>query len=444
MVNRSVRLRIDSLCIIQDDKRDWEVESSKMASTYHDALLVVGASCARDSSEGFISSPSYGTAEQQVATVRNTDGTVADVYVREAYPHSDVCFSTTETIVDARRGPLASRGWTMQEQILSTRMVHFEQFEMFWECRTLTACECLELTRRDSYKTRLDAEVAAGSLEGWHALVRQYGQRSLTYKLDFLPALSGIATRRQKLGAGPYLAGLWKQDLLRELLWSVGSWTQDIVSRLVRSQPYRAPTWSWASIHNPISGGGLPCSYIQHSNSTPKEPLCHIVSAVCVPLGYDDNGTVRSGEIVIKGMMLVFARKKHGICNKQQWQPDDILPHQRRGDGISSSSFHLILDIDEDYEETQLHGMFLTYCVEKSRWIRIEGLVLREAVGKETVFERVGYWGFHVHFTLKHPLSRLLGRADNNIDESTSRSELVKEAVESLLAHIPSRKITIV
>ena len=47
-------LWIDSLCIIQDDRMDWEVESAKMSSIYNHAYLVVAASCAANAEAGFL------------------------------------------------------------------------------------------------------------------------------------------------------------------------------------------------------------------------------------------------------------------------------------------------------------------------------------------------------------------------------------------------------
>ena len=56
-VTRKLGIRylwIDSLCIIQGDASDWEIESSKMGSVYRDAYLVVAASNASSDDEGFI------------------------------------------------------------------------------------------------------------------------------------------------------------------------------------------------------------------------------------------------------------------------------------------------------------------------------------------------------------------------------------------------------
>ena len=45
-------LWIDSLCIIQDDRRDWDIEASKMGSVYSNSYLTISALNSRDDSEG--------------------------------------------------------------------------------------------------------------------------------------------------------------------------------------------------------------------------------------------------------------------------------------------------------------------------------------------------------------------------------------------------------
>jgi hypothetical protein len=48
-------LWIDSLCIIQDDRADWERESAKMASIYTNAVLTIAATKSADSEGGCFS-----------------------------------------------------------------------------------------------------------------------------------------------------------------------------------------------------------------------------------------------------------------------------------------------------------------------------------------------------------------------------------------------------
>ncbi|OCL09516.1 HET-domain-containing protein [Glonium stellatum] len=45
---------IDSLCIVQDDRDDWETEAMKMGEIYRNAYLTIAASLSRVGSEGFL------------------------------------------------------------------------------------------------------------------------------------------------------------------------------------------------------------------------------------------------------------------------------------------------------------------------------------------------------------------------------------------------------
>lgn len=43
--------------------------------------------------------------------------------------------------IDSIRGPLSSRGWTLQERELSSRILHYTKDQILWECRECTASE---------------------------------------------------------------------------------------------------------------------------------------------------------------------------------------------------------------------------------------------------------------------------------------------------------------
>ncbi|KAI2775240.1 hypothetical protein F4815DRAFT_487455 [Daldinia loculata] len=73
-----------------------------------------------------------------------------------------------------------------------------------------------------------------------------------TSKTGRFPALSALARSiSDKFSDQQYLAGLWKSDLHRGLLWTPYAWT-DFKTYLKRLEGgYIAPTWSWA--HRPNS-----------------------------------------------------------------------------------------------------------------------------------------------------------------------------------------------
>jgi hypothetical protein len=80
--------------------------------------------------------------------------------------------------------------------------------------------------------------------------VSSYTHRGLTNPDDRAIAILGLAqylSRSSLGGSGPgYLAGLWKQDLAKSLLWYVrlGLETRPLTTR--------APTWSWLSVQGGI------------------------------------------------------------------------------------------------------------------------------------------------------------------------------------------------
>ena len=57
--------------------------------------------------------------------------------------------------------------------------------------------------------------------QGWEKVVEEITSRDITYWTDRLPALSGLAAKRQQATGDKYLAGLWKSNLKIELLWRV-------------------------------------------------------------------------------------------------------------------------------------------------------------------------------------------------------------------------------
>jgi hypothetical protein len=439
----SVGNRIDSLCIIQDDKEDWEVESSNMASTYSGAFLVIGASGARDSSDGFIASPGHRPAVQ-VATVQNRNGTVSEVYASRAGFHGDVC----DPFMDVgKRGPLASRGWTLQEQVLSNRMVHFERFEMFWECRKLTSCECMELDhsfwRPPTYKAALDEEARRTTYLTWRDVVNQYHQRSLTFGSDFLPALSGIVTRLQTFGAGDCLAGLWRTNLLDELLWSRATDDLQTTDVFVRAQPYRAPTWSWASL----------CRYDrdQHvKGALHHKPIVwplrvmvvnrqigRILHAECTPSGRDPNGAVKSGTITIEAKMMRVTFEKQSLDGPSIATLQGAA-HLPLPEDIHGYTFQPCFDLRmEDYSNVELYALFIDAVMVAPRQygqydVKIHGIILRRAQQGDDAYERVGYCVVKIS-DLRH----------DGLNDSELYQVLLDKAL-SLFSDVPETCVTIV
>lgn len=71
----------------------------------------------------------------------------------------------------------------------------------------------------------------------WLLLVSDYSTRKITKELDKLLTLLGLARKFANLTWGLYLAGIWKNNLTKKLVWTTGI--------RKRQSTYQAPTWSW-------------------------------------------------------------------------------------------------------------------------------------------------------------------------------------------------------
>jgi hypothetical protein len=191
-------LWVDSLCILQDSDEDWQRESAKMASIYHNSLLTLAASGACDVTQGIdCKTPAEYLAHELSGT--SPDGAPYTVYARRTVPHwYDNEWSTGYF-------PLFSRAWAYQERLLAPRVLHFGDRELIWECMELTDCECSlrPIYDRDNKRWHaftLRGETSARDLANrWRRMVNQYSKLALTRPTDRLSALAGCAKEMQPL-----------------------------------------------------------------------------------------------------------------------------------------------------------------------------------------------------------------------------------------------------
>lgn len=108
-------LWIDSLCIVQDDRDDWERESAQMSSIYKRAYLTIAALRAGSDSEGFLH-------PREPASARSCFAQGVHIYpaVENHCHYDDKWFGGI-----IAREPLSLRGWTLQERYLSRRMLSY-------------------------------------------------------------------------------------------------------------------------------------------------------------------------------------------------------------------------------------------------------------------------------------------------------------------------------
>ncbi|EIW62306.1 HET-domain-containing protein, partial [Trametes versicolor FP-101664 SS1] len=211
-------LWIDSLCIIQDSDEDKLHEISRMHHVYLYAHLTIMAGSAKDVSEGFLWQDRRSPPD--------------------LYP-------------DGVLGCMATRAWCMQEYLLSPRSLIFAPGGLLlFRCRTMM---------ENSLFLPIPPAAEPGSTQwgdmhdNWRDVVEDYTRRAASVESDKLVACAAVAEQfHRALGSDAYLAGLWRSDLLRHLLWSSDYYpdTADLSTHSPHTRPaaYRAPSWSWAAI----------------------------------------------------------------------------------------------------------------------------------------------------------------------------------------------------
>lgn len=243
-------LWVDSLCIVQDSHEDWVREAASMHLYYKRSALTIAVDSARGDREGFLhlrrkndpplavfpgtslSKPLYSGA--LTALTQNVGASTSNNILLRYSRRSD-------------SDPLSERGWTLQENILSPRTLHYSLTELKWECqKTLSSETMLGLEDPFWHKKRRFLTLSSEprieiSLRQWYIIVDEYANRLLTVSSDKLPAISGLAREFQIQMSGTYKAGIWVEDACHGLLWSYYGCGR-------RPDYYRAPSWSWAAM----------------------------------------------------------------------------------------------------------------------------------------------------------------------------------------------------
>ncbi len=331
-------LWIDSLCIVQDDEQDWVEQSASMADIYSQGYLNIAAAAATSPSASLFrdrqqftrldanKSPEFG--RKNAHTIKPPVATMGPVYARRSHAHTHEC-----VFADIRNGresvcPLLFRAWVFQETLLSRRTVFFTQSELLWQCQKAVRCECNDLNSETallSYRDRagIDSNISRGgrSYEGiqqrfaeiasgrcsaqqarnfWLDAVGVYSEMALTLESDRPYAVAGIARRIQELTGDTYLAGLWLEDLPRQLLW-VGLFSSSCAARRIPG----IPSWSWMSRTDNNVDGAPGVLYMGTDDFRVDSHLRVIAEGTfCSTKAGDAFGTVLDGQVQLEAGIL--------------------------------------------------------------------------------------------------------------------------------------------
>lgn len=308
IVTRRLQVRylwIDALCIIQDDKDDWVREAARMGEIYMNSFCTIAAHAAQHADHGFLrqslstprvvrfsvsstrkvwddqpkdrlkgeltideSGPQYHTQPsprnvitgQQVSTTSQSSQIRVDLFIVSGGSNVKLHVGGSQ---------LSSRGWVVQELLLSPRTLHFaDDGAIYFE--SSTGFESAEGIREPHYQHQFktvrsmvkqlaqatlqngqkhcelrDGEVPISLttnavFQSWYEIVEHLSRCSLTKPEDKLPALIGIVRQMHAFTKDNCYVGLWSKRIPQCLLWLRGEETLRLHSR------YHAPSWSWA------------------------------------------------------------------------------------------------------------------------------------------------------------------------------------------------------
>lgn len=394
-------LWVDSLCIIQDSEEDKLNELPRMASYYENALVTVvagGATC----TDSILSKKE--ACEKHAGAFAFRNMLARPVLCPKG--HSHVCLFREATPYEISKEPVHKRAWTFQERLLSPRMLMYGQ-RVTWHCQTMQfsdgGCDDWTEEQWNQGQRRIQKMLSQGQTPSaggtdtsddivtgrsvyddvWYDVVREFSRRSITFQDDKLPAISALATKFQSLNNDIYVAGVWRGDLLRGLLWS----TYPTVT-LSKPPTWRAPSWSWTSVNNPITYRRLP--------SASAIALTEVVSCSVTPKHAGAQfGEIKEATLELCGPIMMPDQ----AFTKSIMKKDNIVTH----DDVGTMYEEMVIFHEDatnsgfvNWEPPEKHILLLLYATMRNEadWddekgvATVAGLVLAQV--EEDVYERIG------------------------------------------------------
>ncbi|KAJ4205045.1 hypothetical protein NW759_014709 [Fusarium solani] len=262
-ITRSLGIRylwIDSLCIIQDDQEDWQAEAVKMRGIYLGSTINIAASDALDNTQGVFLEDndvmdSVTESSLDASDRAAIEGPGPRVFVYQQQDQQQGQLLSTMIRFQARTprklqgsAHLSTRGWVLQEELLSHRIVHCMKAEIHWQCRCLyktQAGETFEDLELLSDDRNLKLAPSRRKERIWHEWIENYSTRDFTFPADRIAAMAGITSHYQQMTGYSPLLGLWRESFAGDLLWlRIGPAKESGMANI--------PSWTWLSCNAPI------------------------------------------------------------------------------------------------------------------------------------------------------------------------------------------------
>ncbi|KAF2690808.1 hypothetical protein K458DRAFT_382383 [Lentithecium fluviatile CBS 122367] len=373
----------------QSDPGDWEDEAPKMVPVYGNATLTLA----------FTDHVRFGTTAAERPYWRQS---------REF-------------------GVLDTRGWALQESLLSRRVLFVTKNGLFWECLddmgSMSESRCVgipepsdnfhAINNRKLKLTILHTQpsISEGSRETlmclWRRVAEEYTARHLTYEEDRVMAVASIMTRLAGLLNDVCLLGISRRAPLRSLLWH---------ARKPSPRPQRIsyPSWSWYSVQGAIGyrtwtpfeagASSQPLSPRAILRDDMRDPCAEVLDVFC---DRDErNHNIYRGHVTISGRGLkayfqagnqreMFLPRRHGAEEEliEDLQRGTVKPV--RHDAGPQSEYNYVVEfpfIDAlDFPGTDGYREVVCVIVGHNDFDGFPlALILENVVGKQDTYQRVG------------------------------------------------------
>ncbi|KAL9109522.1 MAG: hypothetical protein Q9227_005857 [Pyrenula ochraceoflavens] len=230
-------LWIDSMCIHQRDPQEQKSQIATMDLVYECAYFTIAAMDGQSAHTGLhgVSKPFQKIAQPQVIL---PCGKFVATYIHHTWHHQGTL-------------PWETRAWTLQELLLSRRIIFFNEYHVTMRCQSEYFSDLFEFDDKfkrpifdqsdmyyweNGFAVRLHDLV--WSFLQYDNLLSNYTRRHLSYQGDAVPACQGALNQITRNTGVSFLQGLPRGDLHLALLWKPHH-----NASLVRRHGF--PTWSW-------------------------------------------------------------------------------------------------------------------------------------------------------------------------------------------------------
>ena len=297
-------LWVRTLCVLQDSEDDVAREVAQMRTTFRSAYFTIIAASASTADQGFLQDRPATSPPDVCLPFRSPDGQVGTMFLSPVWRQ-----------YDGSAEPVHQDAWCLSERLLSPRALVYASHTLQFHCQTSivnvgnSVCASTFGQRLPDLLLRSDNAISPGFPStlshndhktlrwSWIETVGDYTHRTVTRADDKLLAFAPIAELFHCAWKMDYLAGLWRDTLVQDLLWY-----KTFETRYPRPEQPRVPSWSWAAIDGRVMAYSVDDRLDPDSKDTEACEVVNCEVTAATPLL--PFGKVSGGSLTLRSVML--------------------------------------------------------------------------------------------------------------------------------------------